>query len=95
MEALTAREREVLRLTARHLRVREIADALAISPHTVRKHRTNLCAKLGLHGTAQLAVHAQRYSRADPPVWSFPGTRAGVDTARARGCAGRVPRPDR
>ena len=83
MEALTARERDVLRLAARHLRVREIAAALAISPHTVRKHRANLCAKLGLRGTAQLAVHAQRQSRADPTVWRFPVPRAGVDLARA------------
>ncbi len=83
MEALTAREREILWLTARHLRVREIAAALAISPHTVRKHRANLCAKLGLRGTAQLTVHAQRQSRVDAPVWRFPVSRAGADLARA------------
>ncbi|WP_297514293.1 response regulator transcription factor [uncultured Caulobacter sp.] len=37
-EKLTPREREVLRLVAAHLRSREIARALGVSPKTVENH---------------------------------------------------------
>lgn len=81
MEALTAREREVLRLTAHHLRVRDIAGVMKISPFTVRKHRMNLCAKLGLTGTAQLAAYALRQTAGVLPAWNFPDARAVADPA--------------
>ena len=44
--ALTAREREVLRLVAAGLSSREIAAALGISQRTIDTHRANLMAKL-------------------------------------------------
>lgn len=57
---LTAREQQILGLVAQGATAREIADALHISPLTVRKHRENLMRKLDLHNTAELAVYAVR-----------------------------------
>ena len=51
---LTTRERELLHEIARGRSVREIADKLAISVATVRKHRENIMDKLELNTTAQL-----------------------------------------
>jgi DNA-binding CsgD family transcriptional regulator len=51
-QALTAREREVLRLVADGLSTREIAAALWIAPGTVRKHLDNVFAKLGVGSRA-------------------------------------------
>lgn len=83
MESLTAREREVLQLIARHLRVRQIAAALAISPFTVRKHRANLCAKLQLRGTAQLIAYAQDRMSDAASVRHFQAGCQAADVARA------------
>jgi DNA-binding CsgD family transcriptional regulator len=55
---LTPREREVLSLIAQGKRCRDIAASLGIAVYTVRKHRTNICEKFGLHGTGQLAAFA-------------------------------------
>jgi DNA-binding CsgD family transcriptional regulator len=44
---LTAREVEILRLLAKRMTDREIADALSISPRTVMHHVSNVLAKLG------------------------------------------------
>jgi DNA-binding CsgD family transcriptional regulator len=46
---LSAREREVLALVAEGLRNSEIAEALWVSPATVRKHLENIYEKLGVH----------------------------------------------
>ena len=46
IESLTNREHEILELLARRLSDKEIAQALHISPHTVRKHTSNLYGKL-------------------------------------------------
>ena len=62
MQPLTPREREILHLIPTHPRVDEQASVLGISHSTVRKHRTNICAKLGLHGTAGLIAHAHALS---------------------------------
>lgn len=59
MDALTRREREILNLLRRQS-CRQIAATLAISELTVRKHRANICAKLGLNSTAALIAHASR-----------------------------------
>ena len=52
--ALSPREREVLREIARGRPVDDIARRFEVSAGTVRKHRENIMAKLGLNSTAQL-----------------------------------------
>ena len=47
--SLSAREREVLALVRDGLRNAEIAEALWVSPATVRKHLENIYEKLGVH----------------------------------------------
>ncbi len=47
-EALTARETEVLQLTAQGLPNKQIALALGISEHTIKFHLSSLYAKLGV-----------------------------------------------
>jgi DNA-binding NarL/FixJ family response regulator len=58
MGALSAREREVLRLLAEGLTDREIAGGLAISPRTVESHVSSVLRKLGVRNRAEAA---QRY----------------------------------
>ncbi len=43
---LTIRELEVLKLIAEGLNYKEVADKLFVSPETVRKHLSNVYAKL-------------------------------------------------
>ena len=57
---LTDREWQVVRLAARGVDCQQMALLLRIAPYTVRKHRSNLLAKLGLHSTAQLSAYARR-----------------------------------
>jgi two-component system, NarL family, nitrate/nitrite response regulator NarL len=52
---LTSREVEILRLLARGLTDREIADALTISARTVETHVGNILRKLGVHRRAEAA----------------------------------------
>ena len=53
-DAVSRREREVVCCIANGMRNREIAAALAISPHTVRHHITHIRRKL--HATRRLEV---------------------------------------
>lgn len=46
---LSEREQEVVRLVARGLVSKEVADQLGLSPRTVEKHRARILAKLDLH----------------------------------------------
>lgn len=55
---LTAAEMNVLKLIADHKTSREIAEKLFISPHTVERHRFNICTKLDVHGTNALLKFA-------------------------------------
>jgi DNA-binding NarL/FixJ family response regulator len=55
---LTARELEVLRLVAAAKSNREIASALVISDHTVRRHLQNIFAKLGVSSRAGATAFA-------------------------------------
>jgi DNA-binding CsgD family transcriptional regulator len=55
---LSAREVEVLRLLARGLSNREIADQLAISEHTVSRHLQNIFGKLGVGTRAAAGAYA-------------------------------------
>ena len=57
---LTARERDVLREIARGHSVDTIAENLEVRVSTVRKHRENIMAKLGLNSTAQLVRAAMQ-----------------------------------
>lgn len=58
---LTTRETEILSLIARGMSNRRIAQALSISPHTVRKHLENAFTALGVH------------SRAEAVAWTYRG----------------------
>jgi DNA-binding NarL/FixJ family response regulator len=57
-ESLTAREREVLQLTAEGLTGIEISERLFISPRTVETHRANLMRKLALRNQRELVRFA-------------------------------------
>jgi DNA-binding NarL/FixJ family response regulator len=56
---VTEREADVLRLVARGLGNREIAEAMFLSPRTIEKHVASLLAKTGLR-RAQLAGYSAR-----------------------------------
>ncbi len=62
---LTAREREVLKLTAEGFTAKEVADRLGISMHTANRHRANLMEKLGIHSKADLVRLAIRLELVD------------------------------
>lgn len=58
LAALTATERQVLRLIAEYKTSSEIGEALHISPRTVDTHRVNICSKLELRGRHALMKFA-------------------------------------
>lgn len=57
-DALTSREREILKLIGEGYKNKEIADCLYISTKTVEKHRSNLMKKLNLHSASALTAYA-------------------------------------
>jgi DNA-binding CsgD family transcriptional regulator/tetratricopeptide (TPR) repeat protein len=57
---LTMREMEVLRLVAKGLSEREVADKLFISPHTAHRHLSNIRLKLNATTQAAAVAHAAR-----------------------------------
>ena len=57
-ERLSNREREVLKLLADGLAVKEIATSLVLSVKTVDAHKTNLMRKLDLHDRSSLVKYA-------------------------------------
>lgn len=59
-DALTAREREILRLLADGYTAREAAKTLGISPRTVEAHRGHIAKKLGVRRLAHLIRFALR-----------------------------------
>lgn len=56
---LSPREREVLTLLAKGIRIAEIAAGLAISRHTVGDHVKNIYRKLNISSRAEAALRAQ------------------------------------
>lgn len=59
-DMLTPREREILSRVGAGLSSKEIAKELGISDLTVRKHRENLCRKLGARNAPELVAIAIR-----------------------------------
>ncbi len=52
---LTRRETEILPMIARGMRNRQIAEALGVSPHTVKLHAHNIMTKLGVENRTEAA----------------------------------------
>jgi DNA-binding NarL/FixJ family response regulator len=63
LDALTAREREVLAELAKGRSNREIARALHVSEKTVKAHVSSVLAKLGVQDRTQAALFAVRQER--------------------------------
>ena len=66
---LTGREVEVLRLVATGLSNQEIATALVISEHTVRRHVQNIFAKIGVPSRAAATAYAFQHDLISPTSW--------------------------
>jgi DNA-binding NarL/FixJ family response regulator len=71
-DALTQREREVLRQIARGQSTQDIAVALGMSAKTVDSHRRNMREKLGLGSAADLVRYAVQWASGD----DAPGSQA-------------------
>ena len=66
LNALSDRERDVLRLIAQGRTANEIAQMLVISPYTVQTHRDHIMEKLNLHRKADLIRYAVRVGIVSP-----------------------------
>ena len=60
-DALTEREREIIRLVERGLSNKDIAYRLSISDSTVRHHMTSIFDKVGVPNRQKLLVHAHHF----------------------------------
>lgn len=60
-DALTEREREIIKLIRQGLSNKEIAYQLSISDSTVRHHLTNIFDKVGVSNRQKLLIHAHRF----------------------------------
>ncbi|MEP7341692.1 MAG: response regulator transcription factor [Acidobacteriota bacterium] len=58
LASLSPTERQVIKLIAEYKTSKEIAEALGISPLTVKTHRQNICLKLDLQGNHSLMKFA-------------------------------------
>ncbi|MEU6841813.1 response regulator transcription factor [Streptomyces sp. NPDC046716] len=66
LDALTAREREVMRLVAAGRTNDEIATQLVVSPLTAKTHVSRIMAKLGARDRSQVVVMAYEYRMVSP-----------------------------
>lgn len=55
---LTRREHQILRLIARGSSTQAVAEALHVSPATVRNHAQNILSKLGVHSRLEAVAYA-------------------------------------
>lgn len=62
LDALTERERDVLRLVGQGKTTHEISAVLEVSPKTVDSHRRNIREKLGLANPRELVRYAMRWA---------------------------------
>ncbi len=60
-EALTEREREIIRLVGQGLSNKDIANNLSISDSTVRYHMTSIFDKVGVPNRQKLLLHTQSF----------------------------------
>ncbi len=70
-DGMTARELEVLRLTASGMSNKEVARALGLSDKTVRNHIANIYEKLGVHDRSQTLLYAVRKGLIDPTMSQY------------------------
>ena len=66
-QVLSSRELEILRLIVNGKSNRQIAADLKLSVNTVRVHRANIMAAVGIHKNTQLVVYAMRIGLLEPP----------------------------
>jgi DNA-binding NarL/FixJ family response regulator len=66
LDALTSREREVMRLVAAGRTNDEIATQLVVSPLTAKTHVSRIMAKLGARDRSQVVVMAYEYGMVSP-----------------------------
>ncbi len=64
-EPLSERETEVLQRIAAGLTNREIADALFVSPETVKKHSSNIYSKLGVRSRTEAVARSRELNMLD------------------------------
>ncbi len=68
-EVLSPRERQVVALLSRGLRLREVAKTLCLAPPTIDTIRQSVYDKLGIHDRVRLALWARRHGLdTEPPV---------------------------
>ncbi len=60
VQAISAREREVLRMVAAGSSTKDIAKELGLAVATVRKHRENVMGKLKLRNSAEVTAYAMQ-----------------------------------
>lgn len=69
-QALTDREKQIMRLIVDGLSNKQIAEKLFISPKTVENHRANIMSKLGLHDVIDLVKFAISSGLVDIDSWT-------------------------
>ena len=57
---VTAREIEIIQLTAQGLTAKEVASQLTLSTHTIYTHRKNIMRKLNIKSNSELVLYAVR-----------------------------------
>jgi DNA-binding NarL/FixJ family response regulator len=65
-DGISARELEVLKLTASGMANKQVARTLGLSEKTVRNHIANIYEKLGIHDRSQALLYAVRKGLVDP-----------------------------
>jgi len=68
-DLLSEREQQVFRLVVQGSSTKEIADILCVSPKTIEKHRSNISAKLKIHGRLEMLKYAIKIGIVNPELW--------------------------